>query len=1413
MPASDDWKNQLAGLAGRYCKSYAFILCSVLSNRAVHCQHCGQSRWQQQVLAGSNAVLLLRSCPVVIAGRSIGSLHMPEQQAVSTGIILVTNSELCIRHTHSTQQCRTCALCFAVQRPQFLEARHTLPGLYRSKKEKQPMFMMSLVLLTLMGVLPTAVASTNSGDTAALRRLYAATGSGQGNCLADTQWGNTSSDPCDDMWFGLWFRDGAFGCSGLQGDPGRRVLAISLSSCSLSGRLDAVFTSDESEQLSNLQALELGRNMFDGPIPDGLSHLGRLSFLDLEVNQLSGPIPDSLGQLSQLTTLVLVSNQLSGPIPDSMAQLKGLELLYLGGNQLSGPIPIWLGELSRLTVLILGQNQLSGPIPDNLAQLEHLVQINLGANRLRGFIPESLGRLGQLKGFSVGHNQLSGQIPSSLGNLTQCAQIILNNNQLSGYVPRELLQIRALAVLDVSWNQLSGPLPPFRGSTVLRLLHFGPNLGLYFEQNTTAVSWLGNSQPELIALVLGGVQVPKGFASSLPFLPKLRTLDISSTSSDDSGTLDVDIATKLPLLVNLFMQWSHLTGPMPALPSGLQGLVAFNNDFTELTPLDSLHNLTYCILDGNRRMTGQLQDDWSAFTKLQVFSVQHCSLSGGIPSGLLELSLKGKLRTIALRDNLLRGPIELPGATNSTRMSSLTGIDIGMNGISGTVPSELSRYLSKAGNLSVLRMDQNLLSCDLSGLWGVGSSQLVVGDVAVLAGNSFQCPVPDSLTVLDAAANTYTCDSAPWQLDMVATAIAALAAAVVAIVSFGHTNSQAACKSTRAMMPREIIYHTATSVGLLGFAFAVSLLHWGVLYPSVYECAGQLWGSGAYHQDANGLLVFVCLFPLAFVTTRPISGLPAAARAECQLKKMTATQNSDAGGDGETSTPVTCLTTKSFAGLGLACYDALLSAALLIVFILLSLGLDLCFVLLASDAWGIRQFVGIPHVITIVTLLTSLMKTIMNVFIIPAATSRVLSQSTTVPTATTSAAVSRRWRLSEGSFISLLRLLLSTLVPLLVALVQFQDCFAYWMPWNTPALLPVEYEYDECLVFCSPGSQIPECQTRAGMPDCGESLLNIESATIEAPPLWRGTCASSAYALFAPQATLMLAIQAAQVLSLAIIQWHTQLTIAELIEQKKRATLQFLRRSGCCTLCNRSPSQRSAWLPQRGKRLQAAPHGANKSGTCTTAPCTMSVGLQLVNSAKVPNLGPRATNTDSTVRSEPAVVENTETSTRTSLDTFSLTPATFDSIQAHISLLTGAVFGAVYPAACLAAAAATGAYMLSWCLAPHAQHGDVPVPRWLSAAMLIVHAASVWFAYGPGSMLDGASADGTLLALIFVSVQTCMMFVWAVAGERTKEDCFVRLAATREAMRAACGRCCSGACHEASIRTASPNSNTQPLLI
>ena len=304
-------------------------------------------------------------------------------------------------------------------------------------------------------------ATRTNPDRAALVALYNSTNGD--NWTNDTNW--LSDRPLNE-WYGVTTdADGRVTGLTLGGNQLSGALPSSLGNLTnlqtlrldrnaLSGALPSSL-----DALTNLQWLDLGQNQLSGSIPSELGALTNLQSLDLSFNQLSGSIPSSLGDLTNLQSLVLRSNQLSGSIPSSLGVLTNLQWLGLYGNQLSGSIPSWLGTLTNLQLLELSFNQLSGSIPSGLGALTNLQWLYLYGNQLSGSIPSELGALTNLQELALSDNQLSGSIPRSLGALTNLQSLALHGNQLSGALPSSLVNLTNLQELLLSGNQLSGALP------------------------------------------------------------------------------------------------------------------------------------------------------------------------------------------------------------------------------------------------------------------------------------------------------------------------------------------------------------------------------------------------------------------------------------------------------------------------------------------------------------------------------------------------------------------------------------------------------------------------------------------------------------------------------------------------------------------------------------------------------------------------------------------------------------------------------------------------------------------------------------------------------------------------------------------------------------------------------------------
>ncbi|KAK9161990.1 hypothetical protein Syun_002892 [Stephania yunnanensis] len=95
----------------------------------------------------------------------------------------------------------------------------------------------------------------------------------------------------------------------------------------------------ESIQISELNAIDLSSNLFDGEIPTSIGDYKSLMSLNLSHNSLVGKIPSSLANLRQLESLDLSNNDLVGEIPSELTSLTFLSVLNVSRNHLIGMIP------------------------------------------------------------------------------------------------------------------------------------------------------------------------------------------------------------------------------------------------------------------------------------------------------------------------------------------------------------------------------------------------------------------------------------------------------------------------------------------------------------------------------------------------------------------------------------------------------------------------------------------------------------------------------------------------------------------------------------------------------------------------------------------------------------------------------------------------------------------------------------------------------------------------------------------------------------------------------------------------------------------------------------------------------------------------------------------------------------------
>lgn len=239
----------------------------------------------------------------------------------------------------------------------------------------------------------------------------------------------------------------------------------------LSGSLNTDFAS-----LVNLKRMRLQNNALMGSLPTLYGNLFDLVELDMANNDLTGLLPASWRTMTALETLNLSGNQLEGQMPASWEEMRSLSVLILNNNQLSGAIPEELGVLAKLTKLYVNNNNLSGEIPATLGELVALKRLRLQNNSLTGEIPTSFGGLQSLLELNLSHNNLIGEIPQNLSGLAELQSLLAYDNQLSGELPRTFSQLTKLVNLKLHDNQITGTIPnAWGGMTSLTNLYLHRN--------------------------------------------------------------------------------------------------------------------------------------------------------------------------------------------------------------------------------------------------------------------------------------------------------------------------------------------------------------------------------------------------------------------------------------------------------------------------------------------------------------------------------------------------------------------------------------------------------------------------------------------------------------------------------------------------------------------------------------------------------------------------------------------------------------------------------------------------------------------------------------------------------------------------------------------------------------------------
>ncbi|RVW56227.1 Receptor-like protein kinase HSL1 [Vitis vinifera] len=237
--------------------------------------------------------------------------------------------------------------------------------------------------------------------------------------------------------------DSACNFRGITCNSDGRVREIELSNQRLSG----IVPLESICQLESLEKLSLGANFLQGTISGDLNKCVGLQYLDLGNNLFTGPLPD-FSSLSGLKHLYLNSSGFSGLFPWKSLQ-----------NIINGTLPPEIGNLNKLINLELSDNYLSGEIPAEIGKLSKLWQLELYANELTG---KSLGRpIGvEATGEPITLlQQLSGPIPQKLGSWADFDYIDVSENSLTGPIPPDMCKNGKMKELLMLQNKFTGEIP------------------------------------------------------------------------------------------------------------------------------------------------------------------------------------------------------------------------------------------------------------------------------------------------------------------------------------------------------------------------------------------------------------------------------------------------------------------------------------------------------------------------------------------------------------------------------------------------------------------------------------------------------------------------------------------------------------------------------------------------------------------------------------------------------------------------------------------------------------------------------------------------------------------------------------------------------------------------------------------